>query len=167
MKTWLMLTALFVLMTITAAQCSITPTGQAGLPQIRVIDAWSQAAPGGSDSTVYMELLNKGNVADILLNVEADIGTAELYENKEESGVIRIGSIPYIEVPANASVRLESVGKYVKLINLKQDLAPGKKVNIILNFEQSGPMTVHVEVRQGDRDLGIDHTSIQGHPHNK
>lgn len=162
-----MLTALLVLMTITAAQCSITPTGQAGSPQIRVIDAWSQAAPGGSDSTVYMELLNKGNGADILLNVEADIGTAELYENREESGVMRIGPISRIEVPAGDSVRLEPVSKYIKLIKLKHDLTPGGKVNLTLNFEQSGPVTIEVEVREGDRDLATDHTSIQGHPRNK
>lgn len=41
------------------------------------------------------------------------------------------------------------------------------KVNLTLNFEQSDPVTIEAEVREGDRDLAIDHTSIQGHPHNK
>ena len=43
---------------------------------------------------------------------------------------------------------LKPGGLHVMLINLKQELVPGKKITLTLNFEISGPITIEAEIRE-------------------
>lgn len=153
---------LFLMVILTAAQCSVISLGQAGTPQIKVTEARSRAAIAGTNGVVYFTLANEGGRPDTLLTVETDVAIAELHESQiDEQGIMRMRPLTNVEIPAGGSVSLEPGGKHVMLINLKRDLTPGDKISLTLNFQQSGPMTIEAEVREVNRDLSLEHHSMQ------
>jgi copper(I)-binding protein len=94
-------------------------------------------------------LMNEGDRADTLLSAESEVAEAvELHESKMEGDVMKMGPVSRIEVPAGGSATLEPGGLHVMLINLKQELTPGEKIPLTLNFERSGLMTIEAEVRE-------------------
>jgi len=52
-----------------------------------------------------------------------------------------------IEIPAHGKAEFEPAGMHIMLIQLKQDLSAGQKVNLTLNFKTSGKLVVEAEVR--------------------
>lgn len=147
MRNWITVAVLYVTVMITAAQCSIISLGQASPPQIKVTEARSRAAIAGTNGVVYFTLLNEGGSPDVLLNVETGVAIAELHESQiDEQGIMRMGPITNVEIPAGGSASLEPGGKHVMLINLKRDLTSGEKISLTLNFQKSGSMQIEAKV---------------------
>jgi copper(I)-binding protein len=142
--------------TVLAAACSPATiqenaaAAESSDPQITVMEPWSRPSPmKAGNGAVYMMLMNKGNSDDVLLSAETDVAeTVELHETKMENDVMKMGPIPNIEVPAGGSATLEPGGKHVMLINLQEELVPGEKISLTLNFEKSGSVTVEAEIRE-------------------
>jgi copper(I)-binding protein len=130
-------------------------------PQISVEDAWVRAAArmdtgndasgmdmGASTSAAYMLLQNSGKQADALISVSTDIAeTVELHTSEMKDGIMTMSMVDEIEVPARGKAEFKPAGMHIMLINLTQDLTPGQKVNLTLNFKLSGKMVVEAEVR--------------------
>ena len=136
---------------------------------IQVKDAWVRAAttqaqskmetpPGepshggemnmGFTSAAYLQLVNRGKVADRLLRVSSPAAeTAGLHETTMTGDVMSMQPVNYVEVPANGKVELKPGGLHIMLIGLKQDLKPGERVPLELVFEKAGVITVEAEVR--------------------
>jgi copper(I)-binding protein len=157
---WLIAGGACVIAALTiAAQCRIStlesaaPVTQKQGPGMMVIAPWSRPSPTGTgNGAIYMTLMNEGDQADVLLSAETDVAeVVELHESRLEGDVMKMGPISNIEIPAGASVSLEPGGKHIMLINLKQPLTPGDTLTLILNFEQSGPLTVETEIREGGK----------------
>jgi copper(I)-binding protein len=164
----------FVIATIIASQCSLSPVQESTLlatqgdePKIMVMEPWSRPSPMiGGNGAVYMILMNEGGSADLLVSLETDVAeVVELHETKMEGDVMKMGPIPNIQVPAGGSAKLEPGGKHVMLINLKQELTPGDKIPLTLHFEKSGLITVEAEVRESDQgmesDMDMEHGTDQ------
>ncbi len=169
MKKYITFITFLVTMTIIAAQCGAAPTqepvGQtnaspsSGIPKIKVTDPWARAsAMKGGNGAVYMTLMNQGNNGDVLLGVQTDVAeVAELHESKMEGDVMKMAPISNIELPAGSSVALETGGKHVMLINLKQELIPGETILLTLNFDKYGPMIIRVKVQEEGGEMEMDH----------
>ncbi|MBN1993179.1 MAG: copper chaperone PCu(A)C [Anaerolineae bacterium] len=143
---WL-LAALFILITVLAAQCGAArPDGL----QIKVVEPWARSSPMvAGNGAVFMELINEGDTDDTLLGAETDLAAVvELHETTMEGDMMKMNPVSKIEVPAGGSVRLEPGGLHLMLINLRQELVPGEKVKLILNFEISEPLTIEAEIRE-------------------
>lgn len=164
MKKRLIFVSLFVVATVIAVQCGPSPaqeSGPAGAPKIMVMEPWSRPSPAmAGNGAVYMTLVNEGGSDDVLVGAETDVAeVVELHETKMEGDVMKMQPVPNIPVPAGGSAKLEPGGLHVMLINLKEELKPGDKVTLILQFEKSGPITVEAEVREsgggmeGDMDM--------------
>jgi copper(I)-binding protein len=161
LKTPVIFVSLFVVVTMIAAQCS-TPSaqesapsaGQDDAPNIMVIEPWSRPSPVmAGNGAVYMTLKNEGGSADVLLGAETDVAeVVELHESKMEGDVMKMSPVPGIQVPPGSSVKLEPGGMHVMLINLQQELTPGDKITLTLQFEKSGPMAIEAEVRETGGD---------------
>jgi copper(I)-binding protein len=165
MKKPLIFVPLFVIATIIAAQCgpppvqeSAPPTTQGDEPRILVMEPWSRPSPmTAGNGVVYMILVNEGRSADLLVSVETDVAeVVELHETKMEGDVMKMGPIPNIQVPAGGSAKLEPGGMHMMLINLKQELTPGDKIPLTLQFEKSGLITVEAEVRASGEGMEDD-----------
>ena len=57
--------------------------------------------------------------------------------------------LPQIELPAGDTVVFEPDGKHVILMGMKQELTPGDTLDLTLNFETAGPITLAIEVQDG------------------
>ena len=126
-----------------------------GLPDLQVDDPWARATPliaegagGGTNSAVYLLLRNRGVVADRLLGAETPVSeAAELHESRLEDGVMRMRRVEDLVVPSGGEIALRPGGYHLMLLNLHQPLTAGDTVTLFLEFEQSGPMEVLVQVR--------------------
>ena len=52
-----------------------------------------------------------------------------------------------IEIPAGGQVELKVGGLHLMCMQLKQELQPGDKIDLILDFEKAGDVNVQVEIR--------------------
>ena len=65
-----------------------------------------------------------------------------------EGEVMKMRMLPDgLEIPAKGEVLLKPGGYHVMLIGVKQDLKPGDRFTVDLEFEKSGTVTVEPEVR--------------------
>ena len=157
---------MFVILMVGLIACqSGAPAG----PQIQADDAWSRPAVAmgemgaGSDSesagmghakagtgAVYMRLVNSGREADRLTGAQTDVAeTVEIHETKLEGDVMRMQMLPNgLEIPGEGEVLLKPGGYHVMLIGLTRDLNEGDRITVVLEFEQSGSISIEAEVRQ-------------------
>ncbi len=134
---WLLLTA-FIL-----AACAPAAASNG----ITVSDAWVRAP--GANGGAFMVIQNGGAEADRLLSASSDVAQkVEVHEMKMENDVMMMREVEGgIEIPARGKVELKPGGYHVMLINLNQELKPGEKVTITLNFEKAGAVTIQAEVK--------------------
>lgn len=169
MKAYVLVMAVVVIAVI-AAQCAVTvtpeaavPAAQAGSPpELAVTEPWARISPmSAGNGAVYLNLVNQGGSADVLLSAESDAAEAvELHETKMgENEVMQMSPVARIEVPAGGSVSLEPGGKHIMLINLKQELAADQTIVVTLNFEKSDPVTVEAVVRPASAGEGMSHSN--------
>jgi len=143
-----------------------------GAPQgagLRVEGAWARPALAGSDmqaagssgamghgmaapgtGAVFMRLVNDGPEADRLLGGQTGVAAVvEIHESVMEGEVMRMRMLPRgLEIPAGGEVTLQPGGYHVMLIGVRDDLEPGRRFALDLEFERAGTVTVEVEVRQ-------------------
>jgi len=106
------------------------------------------AAPG--TGAVFMRLVNDGPEADRLLGGRTAVAeVVEIHETVLENDVMKMQMLPEgLEIPAGGEVVLAPSSYHVMLIGIADDLEPGERFSIDLEFEKAGTMTVEVEVRQ-------------------
>ncbi|MEN3034418.1 MAG: copper chaperone PCu(A)C [Aquificaceae bacterium] len=114
---------------------------------IQIKNAWVREVPQGSRATAaYMLIENKSSQPDKLLQASSPVaGTTELHETVD--GKMR--KIQSIEVPANSKVELKPGGLHVMLIDLKNPIKEGDKVDLTLKFEKAGEVKLQLPVKKG------------------
>jgi copper(I)-binding protein len=138
--------SLLLFFSLVAAQCGTTPTAS----DATIIVAEPQARASIPNGVVYMTLTNAGTSDDTLLKIETDAAqAAELHETQiDEQGVMRMKPVERLPLPAGESISLEAGDKHIMLINLKEGLAVGDFLHLILTFEKAGTQTVEVPVQE-------------------
>jgi hypothetical protein len=81
-------------------------------------------------------------------------GLAEVHEMKMDVGVMKMGAIPSLELPAGKAVELKPGGYHVMLMDLKQQLKAGDKVPLTLTIEGKDGKKETVELLLPVRALG-------------
>ena len=146
---------LFVLLAVALAACgSPTTASPAGAPDgsLVVRDAWIRAAAEGGLSAAYLTIANGDAADDVLVGVSApDLATSvSLHETTTgDDGMTGMHHILSIAIPARGSLALEPGGNHVMLEGLTHDLVAGETVQLVLTFQQAGPVTVDAQVRAG------------------
>jgi len=136
-----------------APESTPTPTPVAASPDgtLQISEPYIQAA--GKNGAGYLKINNTGTAADALLSVESDVAAAvELHQSKKGDGnMMQMLPVPRLEIAANDSVELRPGRYHIMLIDLKQELVKGEKINLTLNFERAGPILVTAEVVLGGK----------------
>ena len=118
---------------------------------IVIDDVWARESPtADGNGAVFMTLKNSGAEADALVGASAAICEAvELHETTMENDVMRMQPVPgqRIDLPAGGEATLKPGGLHVMLMGLKQQLQPGQRFTLSLQFEKAGERQVEVEVR--------------------
>ena len=142
------------LLIATACGAPVTPSAK-----IRVENAWAipsaASAPSHSgmsgdekSSAVYFVIINETNTPDALVGATSAVAmSAELNETLRVGDVAKMVPVPRVEVPAQGRVEFKPGGLHVMLMGLMQELAVGKKIQVILRFEKSGAITLDVPIQ--------------------
>jgi len=126
----------------TTAPSAATPT---------VSGAWVRP-PIGADrpAAAYLTITNPGREADALVAVTSPMAmtTRGARPTMDSSGMAGMHPIQRLEIPAGGVVKLEPGGYHVMLMEPKE-LTIGSTVELTLEFEHAGRVTVQAEVREG------------------
>lgn len=102
----------------------------------------------GMNSAAYMVIRNTGNASDRLIGAECDAAAVvEIHMTTIEGEIMKMQKVEGIDIPAGGEVELKPGGYHVMLINLQRQLIAGERLNITLNFEKAGSITVEAEIR--------------------
>lgn len=111
---------------------------------LSVVKAWSRAtASGASVGVAYFEILNSGG-EDVLTHIETPVARrVEMHSMATVGGLMRMRRVLSVDVPAHGRARFEPNGLHAMLIDLVRPLKKGDRFEMMLTFQNAGP--VHVE----------------------
>lgn len=112
----------------------------------------------------YVTIENRGKTADRLVSVSSDVAAeTQIHEMAMEGDVMKMRQLPDgVEIPAGETVLLAPGGVHIMFMGLKQPFVEGQTIPVILNFEQSGPVEVELNVLGPGAD-SADHGEHGGH----
>ncbi|HEX2830369.1 MAG TPA: copper chaperone PCu(A)C [Burkholderiales bacterium] len=130
---------------------------------VKVENAWARATvPGQKTGGVYVDLTSPADSA-LVAAASPVAARGELHSMSMDAGVMRMRSLPRIELPAGKTVKLAPGGLHVMLVDLKQPLKAGDKIPVTLSLQGPGaaPTTLKLEVPVRAADAPAEH----GHKH--
>ncbi|HEX3663684.1 MAG TPA: copper chaperone PCu(A)C [Rhizomicrobium sp.] len=124
----------------------------AGVPayaaDISVTNAWFRALPGGLPAGGYFSLKNSGASPVILTGAEsAACGMLMMHQSSENGGVSRMDDVRSLSVPADGSITFAPGGYHLMCMNPAAAMAPGKTVEVTLNFANGTHIKANFAVR--------------------
>ena len=136
-----------VLSTLTAYFMMATGSAMAG--SIRIDNIWVAAQPDASKTaSLFMEITNLGDQDDVLVSVDAPIARfAKPHLTTVKGDKASMRTRKDIVIQAGSTVVLNQGGLHIMLMGLKRSLAPGKMLNMILNFQNGSSVKVNVPIK--------------------
>lgn len=103
--------------------------------------------PGQPNSAAFMQLSNKGEATALVAAHSSVANVVELHTHIHDEGVMRMRKIEQIELPAGATTLLEPGGLHVMLIDLKQPLQDGSRIDLTLEYADGSEQQIEVPVQ--------------------
>src|SRR5690554_233347 len=103
--------------------------------------------PGQPNSAAFMQLSNKGEATALVAAHSSVANVVELHTHIHDEGVMRMRKIEQIELPAGATTLLEPGGLHVMLIDLKQSLQDGSRIDLTLEYADGSEQQIEVPVQ--------------------
>jgi len=103
--------------------------------------------PGQPNSAAFMQLSNKGEATALVAAHSSVANVVELHTHIHDEGVMRMRKIEQIELPAGATTLLEPGGLHVMLIDLKQPLQDGSRIDLTLEYADGSMQQIEVPVQ--------------------
>jgi copper(I)-binding protein len=119
---------------------------------IAVDDAWVRPPMGpGQPAAAYLTVTAPRGTPDALVGASSPVaGSVEIHETSmDASGMTGMHPVDRVPLPAGMAVRFEPGGYHLMLMDLTGDLEPGGTIDLVLEFETAGEMTIHAAVREG------------------
>lgn len=148
-NTWFLLPVLFLL----HAAC-VGEQSQQG-PFLEMEGGWARAMPllsdgggSGSNSAAYLVIRNTGGEDDRLVGAESPVAReAEVHESRMVDDVMRMRELGELPIPSRDSVLLVPGGIHIMLVDLTRPLLEGDSLELTLQFQKTGPVTLTLPVR--------------------
>lgn len=120
---------------------------------IEISDAWGRPSPSVAPAGAFFVTINNNGVEDdALIGARSPAcGTVELHEsymNDEGAMAMQPVAGSQIAVPAGGSAVLEPGGLHVMCIEKLEDFSEGAELELTLQFEKAGELTLDVEIRE-------------------
>ena len=128
---------------------------------VTVTDVWvRQVPPASTISAAYMKIANSGSEDDKLVSASSTAAeTAEIHlSSVDDKGVAKMEKVDGVAVPAGGAAELKPGSYHIMLIGLKEPLEDGENVEIVLDFENAGQVTVSAPVKGMDKQSHEDHS---------
>ena len=129
---------------------------------ITVEDAWVREVPPASTITAaYMKIANNGTEDDKITGASSTAAeTTEIHlSSVDDKGVAKMEKVDEVAVTAGETVEFKPGSYHFMIIGLKEPLKAGENVEIVLDFENAGKVTVNAPVK------GMDMQSHEEHSH--
>jgi periplasmic copper chaperone A len=132
---------------------------------VEVKDAWVRGTvPAQKGTGAFMEITAKTAVR--LVQAESPVAqSVELHNMTMDKGVMRMGPVDSIDVPAGKTVKLASGGYHVMFIGLNRQMKPGERVPLKLTFELADKKRESVDLSVEIRDLAGNPAGKAHHGH--
>jgi copper(I)-binding protein len=120
---------------------------------IEISDAWGRPSPSvATAGAFFVTINNNGTEDDALIGARSPAcGTVELHEsymNDEGAMAMRPVGGSEIAVPVGGSAVLEPGGLHVMCIEKLEDFTEGAELELTLEFQNAGEITLNVEIRE-------------------
>jgi len=115
-----------------------------------ITQAWSRATPGGAKiGGGYLTIENKGTAPDRLIGAAGDVAAKiEVHEMAMNNGVMTMRPLDQgLTIEPGKTVKLAPGGYHLMMFDLKGPLKQGDKVQVTLEFEKAGKVTVSLDVQ--------------------
>ncbi|MCM2561501.1 copper chaperone PCu(A)C [Lutimaribacter sp. EGI FJ00015] len=136
--------------TILVAATAVAYAMPAFAADITVDDPYARASSMMSSSgAAFMIIHNTGDTDDHLVGAASDIADkVELHTHKEDDmGVMRMIHVEEgFAIPAGGTIEMVRGGHHVMFLGLKGEMAQGDMIDLTLQFEKAGDVTVEVPV---------------------
>lgn len=122
---------------------------EAASGSIELADGWVRPGAEGMMSAVYLTIRNKTASRDTLAEVSSDAArNAEVHESyKGENGMSAMRPAPNRIIESGDNLYLQPGGLHIMLIKLKDGLAAGDSVNVLLEFRRAGSRKIRLPVQ--------------------
>jgi copper(I)-binding protein len=147
MKMRILAPALLALALTAAAIYSFAQNAQNGADAIVVKEAWARATPpGASVGAIYVSIENRGDAEDQVISVESSAAdSAMLHATVEEEGISQMRESEGRIAPSG-TLKMEPGGTHIMLMGLSKPLMEGETVDVTLNFDKAGKVTIDATV---------------------
>jgi copper(I)-binding protein len=135
--------------TLLLAGCAAPASSVTAGPTIA--DAWVRPPMGpGQPAAGYMTITAPSGGADALIGASSPVAAAvEIHETSTDaSGMMGMRPVDRVELPSGSPVALEPGGYHLMLMNLDGDLEAGDTVDLVLEFENAGEVTIRAAIRE-------------------
>jgi copper(I)-binding protein len=111
-------------------------------------EAWIRAIPGTDMAAAYLTLRNVSASPVTVTGVQSPVaGQAMIHETKVQGGISQMRPHEQIMVAAGKTVKLEPGALHIMLHDLKQPLAVGQQVPLVITLAGGGTVQVTATVR--------------------
>jgi periplasmic copper chaperone A len=139
-----------VLPVLLLAACSSASSTVTAAPTIA--DSWVRP-PLGPDRPAagYLVITGAADHGDALVGASSPVAASvEIHETTADaSGMMAMHPVDELAIPAGTAVKLEPGGYHLMLMDLSEELEVGATVDLVLEFESAGEVTVQAQIRQG------------------
>ena len=115
-----------------------------------ITQAWSRATPGGAKvGGGYLTIENKGSTPDRLIGGSADVADkVQVHEMAMNDGVMTMRPLDKgLVIEPGKTVKLAPGGYHLMLLDLKSPLKQGDKLQVTLEFERAGKVSLSLDVQ--------------------
>jgi copper(I)-binding protein len=114
-----------------------------------ISQAWARATPKGAKvGGGYLTIQNKGSAPDRLTGGSSDVaGSVQVHEMSMQNGVMKMRPVENgLTIDPGKTVKLAPDGYHLMMMDLKAPLKQGEKVQVTLDFEKAGKVTISLDV---------------------
>lgn len=150
-----------------AAAAAFATSAFAGDAMIMVHDQYARvSSPAAKAGAAFMEIMNKGEADDQLIEVRSGAAAkVQLHTHKESGdGVMKMMHVEEgLPVPAGGTRMLKRGGDHIMFMGLNQELNHGDVLKVTLVFEKAGEVEIDVPVDLERKAGGHGHGGHSGH----
>lgn len=122
--------------------------------------------PGTSNSSIYMEIENKGEKTITLLGADSEISPRiEIHQHTMEGGMMRMRKLNSIDINAKERVKLQPSGLHLMVFDVKKPLKAQQHVELTLNFSKNESITMQIPVYSPIQEQAAQKSGRKMHEH--
>jgi periplasmic copper chaperone A len=111
---------------------------------IRMVDPWVSATlPGQNSSAGYIEF-HSSKPMKLIKVTSAQAASVQIHTMSHDNGVMRMGELPVLDIPANETIKLEQGKMHFMLNDLKAPLVAGDDATLSFTFELADKSTLQL-----------------------